>query len=124
MVLVVCAMPACVSAWCVTCVLPAVNPQSTLSLLAMSPTTVAGVRCVVYAVFACHGWWCAMCAVFACLCPQGSALERGRARRITLVFYLEDGTVELLEPYEDNSGLRSGVFLRRQVGQAVCAGRV
>ena len=43
-------------------------------------------------------------------------MERSRVRKLTLVYYVEDGTLELLEPFEDNSGLNPGVFLRRQVG--------
>jgi len=42
-----------------------------------------------------------------------SAVENFRTRRATVFYYLEDDTVHVGEPREDNAGLPQGVFLRR-----------
>eukprot|EP00192_Tetraselmis_astigmatica_P007562 CAMPEP_0117683132 /NCGR_PEP_ID=MMETSP0804-20121206/20178_1 /TAXON_ID=1074897 /ORGANISM="Tetraselmis astigmatica, Strain CCMP880" /LENGTH=777 /DNA_ID=CAMNT_0005493587 /DNA_START=388 /DNA_END=2721 /DNA_ORIENTATION=- len=42
-----------------------------------------------------------------------SPLEHSRVRKCTVLFYLEDGTLQILEQREDNSGMPQGSFLRR-----------
>jgi len=42
-----------------------------------------------------------------------SAVENHRVRRCTLYFYLEDDSIRIEEPKEENSGLPQGVFLNR-----------
>mmetsp|Transcript_22425 Transcript_22425/g.78593 ORF Transcript_22425/g.78593 Transcript_22425/m.78593 type:complete len:763 (-) Transcript_22425:246-2534(-) len=42
-----------------------------------------------------------------------SAEENHRTRSITILFYVEDGTLQLSEPKEENSGLMQGTFVRR-----------
>jgi len=44
---------------------------------------------------------------------QGSAIERWRARVVRLDYFVEDGTLRVFEPREDNSGLIQGVILKR-----------
>lgn len=39
--------------------------------------------------------------------------ENHRTRSITILFYVEDGTLQLTEPKEENSGLMQGTFVRR-----------
>jgi len=46
-----------------------------------------------------------------------SASENFRVRRVTIFYYLEDGTVHMGEPREDNSGIPQGVFLRRHMAE-------
>eukprot|EP01026_Neomeris_dumetosa_P029973 TRINITY_DN24111_c0_g1_i1.p3 TRINITY_DN24111_c0_g1~~TRINITY_DN24111_c0_g1_i1.p3 ORF type:complete len:203 (+),score=18.22 TRINITY_DN24111_c0_g1_i1:185-793(+) len=43
----------------------------------------------------------------------GSLTESWRVRQVVLLFYLEDGTLQIEEPKIDNSGLTQGTFLRR-----------
>ncbi|GBF93662.1 hypothetical protein Rsub_06765 [Raphidocelis subcapitata] len=43
----------------------------------------------------------------------GSLTEPWRVRRCRIHFYLEDGSLEVVEPREENSGLPAGRFLRR-----------
>lgn len=42
-----------------------------------------------------------------------SSFEQARERTMTLHYYLEDSTVEILEPEQANSGLPQGIFLKR-----------
>ncbi|CAD7704926.1 unnamed protein product [Ostreobium quekettii] len=42
-----------------------------------------------------------------------NGLEQWRVRKCILYYYLEDGTLMISEPKEDNSGLRQGTFLRK-----------
>ncbi len=44
---------------------------------------------------------------------QGSSIERWRARVVRLDYFVEDGTLRVFEPREDNSGLIQGVILKR-----------
>ena len=44
---------------------------------------------------------------------QGSAIERWRARVVRLDYFVEDETLRVFEPREDNSGLIQGVILKR-----------
>jgi len=46
-----------------------------------------------------------------------SAQENFRIRKVTLFYYLEDGTMHMGEPREDNSGIPQGVFLKRHVAE-------
>ena len=48
-----------------------------------------------------------------------SSIERCRIRKLILVYHVEDCSLQLIEPHEDNSGLEQGVFLSRQV-RRVC----
>lgn len=52
------------------------------------------------------------CAFFQERVPD-SPEERWRVRRCHLLHYLEDGSTQVEEPHEDNSGLRQGTLLRR-----------
>ena len=42
-----------------------------------------------------------------------SPVETWRVRRCILLYYLEDGSVQLVEPREQNSGLQQGTLLHR-----------
>ncbi|KAK9810289.1 hypothetical protein WJX72_008124 [[Myrmecia] bisecta] len=42
-----------------------------------------------------------------------SATENYRVRKIVVCYYLEDDTISVTEPKQDNSGLPQGVFIRR-----------
>ncbi|GMH37263.1 hypothetical protein BSKO_05136 [Bryopsis sp. KO-2023] len=42
-----------------------------------------------------------------------NGLELWRVRKCVILFYLEDSTIQVNEPKEDNSGLNQGVFLKR-----------
>lgn len=44
-----------------------------------------------------------------------SRLENYRIRRCHILYYLEDGTMHVDEPREDNSGVPQGVFLKRHL---------
>lgn len=44
---------------------------------------------------------------------RGSALESKRVRKCLLFYYLEDDTLQLVEPAEENSGLPQGCIVRR-----------
>lgn len=46
-----------------------------------------------------------------------SAKENFRIRKVTIFYYLEDGTMHIGEPREDNSGIPQGVFLKRHVAE-------
>lgn len=39
--------------------------------------------------------------------------ENYRVRRCQILLYLEDGSLSIVEPKEDNSGLFQGTFLKR-----------
>jgi len=41
--------------------------------------------------------------------------ENYRIRKCTIYFYLEDGTLHILEPRIQNSGIPQGVFLKRHL---------
>lgn len=49
------------------------------------------------------------------LAPKGTLLANcpGHHPRGTILFYLEDGTLQILEPRESNSGIAQGTFLKR-----------
>ena len=44
-----------------------------------------------------------------------SALEAHRIRRVIINYYLEDSTISVTEPKQQNSGIPQGVFLKRQM---------
>ena len=44
-----------------------------------------------------------------------SRLENYRIRKLTIFYYLEDRSVQLIEPKETNSGCAQGIFLKRQM---------
>ncbi len=44
--------------------------------------------------------------------PESNA-ENYRVRRVTLLLYLADGSLQVSEPKQDNSGIPQGVFVRR-----------
>ena len=52
------------------------------------------------------------CAFFQERVPD-SPEERWRVRKCQVLHYLEDGSTQVEEPHEDNSGLRQGTLLRR-----------
>ena len=43
-----------------------------------------------------------------------SALEHYRVRKLVVLYYLEDQTINIIEPKETNSGTPQGIFLKRQ----------
>lgn len=42
-----------------------------------------------------------------------SALENYRIRKITIFYYLEDHSLSITEPKQENSGVPQGAFLKR-----------
>ncbi len=44
-----------------------------------------------------------------------SSLEAHRIRRVVINYYLEDSTIGITEPKQQNSGIPQGVFLKRQM---------
>lgn len=42
-----------------------------------------------------------------------SSVENARIRKLTLLYFLEDNTIELVESKETNSGISGGAFLKR-----------
>lgn len=42
-----------------------------------------------------------------------SYMENHRVRRVVIQFYVTDGTVQVIEPKQDNSGIPQGTFLKR-----------
>lgn len=44
---------------------------------------------------------------------EESRVERGRVRKCVIKYYLEDDTIAITEPREENSGIPQGVFLKR-----------
>ena len=44
---------------------------------------------------------------------EESRLERGRVRKCVIRYYLEDDTIAIAEPREENSGIPQGTFLKR-----------
>eukprot|EP00657_Telonema_sp_P-1_P009512 TRINITY_DN374_c0_g1_i3.p1 TRINITY_DN374_c0_g1~~TRINITY_DN374_c0_g1_i3.p1 ORF type:complete len:298 (+),score=132.91 TRINITY_DN374_c0_g1_i3:339-1232(+) len=42
-----------------------------------------------------------------------SRLENFRVRKVTLLYYLEDNTIQVNEPKEENSGIPQGAFIKR-----------
>jgi len=42
-----------------------------------------------------------------------SALENYRVRKVTLFYYLEDHSLSITEPKQENSGVPQGAFLKR-----------
>ena len=44
---------------------------------------------------------------------EESRIERGRVRRCVIKYYLEDDTLAIMEPREENSGIPQGIFLKR-----------
>lgn len=47
-----------------------------------------------------------------------SALETSKLRKITLLYYLEDHSIQISEPRQMNSGTPQGIFLKRQTVSA------
>ena len=43
-----------------------------------------------------------------------SAIESRRIHRCELYYYTEDGTVEIIKPKQENSGMPQGALLRRR----------
>ena len=43
-----------------------------------------------------------------------SALETSKLRKVTLLYYLEDHSIQISEPRQVNSGTPQGIFLKRQ----------
>lgn len=43
-----------------------------------------------------------------------SKVESSRVRRLTVFYYLEDNSIQILEPKQENSGIPQGAFLKRQ----------
>lgn len=43
-----------------------------------------------------------------------SKLESNRVRKLTLLYYLEDNSIQIIEPKLENSGIPQGAFLKRQ----------
>jgi len=73
------------------------------------------------------GWQARAHAALHCTGPQvlrwyaywqevvpGSPVEAWRVRNCNLHFFLEDGSLEVVEPRTDNSGLHQGKVLHRQ----------
>lgn len=44
---------------------------------------------------------------------EESRIERGRVRKCVIRYYLEDDTIAIMEPREENSGIPQGIFLKR-----------
>jgi hypothetical protein len=42
-----------------------------------------------------------------------SSIESFRVRRVILSYFLEDGSIQLVEPTQENSGILQGIFMRR-----------
>eukprot|EP00879_Flechtneria_rotunda_P013527 GHRR01014124.1.p1 GENE.GHRR01014124.1~~GHRR01014124.1.p1 ORF type:complete len:312 (+),score=105.18 GHRR01014124.1:163-1098(+) len=42
-----------------------------------------------------------------------SNIENHRVRRVVVLYYLADDTMQVIEPKQDNSGIQQGVFVRR-----------
>lgn len=42
-----------------------------------------------------------------------SAVENHRVRKVVVQYYVTDGTIQVIEPKEDNSGIPQGTFLKR-----------
>lgn len=42
-----------------------------------------------------------------------SNMENHRIRKVVIQFYLTDGTIQVIEPKQDNSGIPQGTFLKR-----------
>lgn len=42
-----------------------------------------------------------------------SKIESNRTRIITILYYLEDNSIQLIEPKLENSGIPQGAFLKR-----------
>ena len=42
-----------------------------------------------------------------------SHMENHRVRRVVIQFYTTDGTIQVIEPKQDNSGIPQGTFLKR-----------
>jgi hypothetical protein len=42
-----------------------------------------------------------------------SAVENHRVRKVVVQYYVTDGTIQVIEPKQDNSGIPQGTFLKR-----------
>jgi len=44
-----------------------------------------------------------------------SVVENYRIRQVVVNYYLDDGTISITEPKQQNSGIPQGIFLKRQM---------
>lgn len=51
-----------------------------------------------------------------------SAIETKRVMKCEIYFYVEDGTIEIIQTKQENSGIPQGVFLRRRRVEKTCHG--
>jgi hypothetical protein len=49
-----------------------------------------------------------------------SAIENKRVMKCEIYFYVEDGTIEIIQTKQENSGIPQGVFLRRRRVEKIC----